>query len=62
MNIIAEVERRSLVQRRADPSHRRILEARLTPAGHGLLRRVDPIVEALQMELLQDVPEAEETP
>lgn len=57
--IIAELETRGLVQRRVDPSHRRILEARLTPAGHGLLRRVDPIVEALQTELLQDVPKAE---
>jgi DNA-binding MarR family transcriptional regulator len=57
--IIAELETRGLVQRRVDPSHRRILEARLTPAGRGLLRRVDPIVEALETELLQDVPKAE---
>ena len=56
---IAELERRGLVQRRADPSHRRILQARLTPAGHRQLRRIDPIVAALQTELLQDVPEAE---
>jgi hypothetical protein len=32
---------------------------RSSPAGHGPLRRVDPSVEALQIELLQDVPEAE---
>lgn len=57
--IIAELEARDLVERRVDPSHRRILQARLTPAGRGLLRRVDPIVETLQTELLQDVPEAE---
>jgi DNA-binding MarR family transcriptional regulator len=57
--IIAELETRGLVQRRVDPSHRRILEARLTPTGRDLLRRVDPIVEALQTELLQDVPKAE---
>ena len=56
---IAELERRGLVQRRVDPSHRRILQVRLTPAGRRLLRLIAPVVEALQTELLQDVPEAE---
>jgi len=58
-DVVAELERRGLVTRRADPSHGRILRARLTPAGHGMLRRVSPAVDALQAELLRDVSEAD---
>lgn len=57
--IIAGLEQRGLVERRVDPSHRRALPTQLTPAGHRRLRQVDRIVEAVQTELLQDVPEAE---
>ncbi len=58
-DVVARLERRELVERRVDPSHRGILLTRLTPAGHGMLRRVRPIVDGLQEELLQDVPAAE---
>jgi DNA-binding MarR family transcriptional regulator len=55
--IIAHLELRGLVRRQADLAHRRILHTWLTPAGRDMLRRVTPIVEALQAELLRDVPE-----
>jgi DNA-binding MarR family transcriptional regulator len=58
-DVVATLERRGLVERRVDPSHGRILRARLTPAGRGRLRRVSPSVEALQNELLADVPEGD---
>jgi DNA-binding MarR family transcriptional regulator len=57
--IISELERRSLVERQIDPSHRRILRTRLTAAGRGKWNTVNPIVEAFQAELLQDVSETE---
>jgi DNA-binding MarR family transcriptional regulator len=56
-DVVAGLEQRGLVERRVDPSHNRILQTRLTPAGRGMLRRVTPIVEALQADLLQDVPD-----
>lgn len=56
-DVVTALERRGLVERSLDPSHSRILQTRLTRAGHGMLRRVTPIVDALQEELLQDVPE-----
>jgi DNA-binding MarR family transcriptional regulator len=57
--IISELERRGLIERQIDPSHRRILRTRLTAAGQGKWRMVSSIVEALQTELLQDVSEAD---
>jgi DNA-binding MarR family transcriptional regulator len=54
--IVAELEQRNLVERRMDPAHNRILQTRLTPKGRGMLRRAAPIADALQDELMQDVP------
>jgi DNA-binding MarR family transcriptional regulator len=58
-DVVAGLESRGLVKRTVDPSHGRILLTRLTPAGHGMLRRVTPTIETLQAELLEDVPAAE---
>jgi DNA-binding MarR family transcriptional regulator len=57
--IVAGLEQRGLVARRADPAHGGILQTRLTPAGRGLLRRVQPTVDELQDKLLAEVPSAE---
>jgi DNA-binding MarR family transcriptional regulator len=55
-DVVAELERRGLVERTVDPSHARILRTRLTRAGQELLSQVDPVVGALQDEMLADVP------
>jgi DNA-binding MarR family transcriptional regulator len=57
--VVAGLERRGLVARRPDPAHGGILQTRLTPAGRGLLRRVQPAVDELQDKLLTSVPDAE---
>ncbi len=54
--VIAELERRGLVERSVDPSHGRILRARLTAAGERLVAEVDPVVDQLQEEMLAEVP------
>jgi DNA-binding MarR family transcriptional regulator len=54
--VIAELERRGLVERSVDPSHGRILRAQLTDAGERLLADVDPVVARLQEEMLAEVP------
>lgn len=54
--VIAELERRGLVQRTVDPSHGRILRAQLTEAGERLLVDVDPVVDRLQQDMLAEVP------
>ena len=58
-DVVAGLESRGLVKRTVDPSHGRILLTRLTPAGHGMLRRVTPSINALQAQLLEDIPAAE---
>lgn len=55
-DVVAELERRGLVERTVDPSHARILRTRVTEDGQQLLARVDPVVDALQAEMLADVP------
>lgn len=54
--VIAALEARGLVARTVDPSHGRILRTRLTPEGEQLLQEVDPVVHALQDEMLSGVP------
>jgi DNA-binding MarR family transcriptional regulator len=54
--VIAELERRGLVERSVDPSHGRILRAQLTEDGERLLADVDPVVAQLQEEMLAEVP------
>jgi DNA-binding MarR family transcriptional regulator len=54
--VIAELERRGLVERTVDPSHGRILRAQVTEPGEQLLADVDPVVARLQEEMLAEVP------
>ena len=56
LEVLAKLEERGLVQREVDPAHGRILRAELTPAGERTLRDADPEIEALQEDLLADVP------
>jgi TetR/AcrR family transcriptional regulator, ethionamide resistance regulator len=57
MQVVVEtLDKRGLVERHEDPSHGRILQIRVTPSGRDLLSRVKPIVDALQDEVLRDVP------
>ena len=57
--VLAELERRGLVERGADPSHARIRLAALTGQGAALVTKVNVVAGGLQDELLADVPEAE---
>lgn len=57
--VLADLERRGLIQRRADPSHRRILRARLTSRGAKLIGAAEASVNELQEELLDGVSEAD---
>jgi len=54
--VVASLEARGLVARTVDPSHGRILRTELTPEGERLLEAVDPVVDALQDEMLAAVP------
>lgn len=56
IEVLAKLEARDLVRRSVDPAHGRILRAELTAAGVGLLDRADPGIEALQDELVSDLP------
>ena len=51
LEILAMLERRGLVQRRADPTHGQILRATLTGAGHALLKTADPAVEEIHAQI-----------
>jgi DNA-binding MarR family transcriptional regulator len=51
LEILAMLERRGLVQRRADPTHGQILRATLTPAGNALLKTADPAVEEIHAQI-----------
>ena len=56
IEVLAKLEARGLVSRSVDPAHGRILRAELTSAGTDLLDRADPGIEALQDELVSDLP------
>jgi DNA-binding MarR family transcriptional regulator len=55
LEILAKLEHRGLARRSVDPGHGRILRAVLTPAGHDLLARADPAIEAIQDRLFEHV-------
>jgi DNA-binding MarR family transcriptional regulator len=57
--VLARLEARELVRRRADPSHGRIRPAELTPTGRRLLARADRAVDAVEREMLADLPATE---
>jgi DNA-binding MarR family transcriptional regulator len=51
LEILAELERRGLVERHIDPDHALILRATLTPEGRDLLKAANPAIEALHDEM-----------
>jgi len=59
LEILAALERRGLVQRRADPTHSQILRATLTPTGHALLKTADPAVEEIHAQIFDGLSVAE---
>lgn len=59
--VIRALERDGLIEREPDPQHRKILRATLTPAGRRVLATCDRAVDALEREMLADVPPAART-
>jgi DNA-binding MarR family transcriptional regulator len=55
MQVIAALERRGLIEREPDANHRRILRARVTPEGKGVLAACDDAVTELENEMLGDL-------
>jgi DNA-binding MarR family transcriptional regulator len=56
LEVLASLERRGLVERHADPGHRRIRRAELTPEGERTLRAAVRDIDRLTDKLLVDVP------
>ena len=56
IEVLASLEQRGLVRRRADPANARIMRAELTAAGRRVLARADALIAALEDELLAGVP------
>ncbi|WP_330293498.1 MarR family winged helix-turn-helix transcriptional regulator [Streptomyces sp. NBC_00576] len=47
-SVLSNLEGRGLVERRPHPIHQHILEARLTRAGHTLVRRADEVAQEIE--------------
>ncbi len=56
LEILAQLERRSLVKRELGPSNARVLPATLTPKGRDCLRVAEPAIQALHDELFAGMP------
>jgi DNA-binding MarR family transcriptional regulator len=54
--VISALERDGLIERQPDRSHRKILRARLTGKGRRVLAECDRAVDALEQEMLTEVP------
>lgn len=56
----ARLESAGLIEKRENPSDRRLLDMRLTPKGQAMMARIMPIAEAFQQEIIaklaQDAP------
>jgi DNA-binding MarR family transcriptional regulator len=57
--VILDLENDGLIERQPDRSHRRILRATLTAAGRRVLASCDRAVDALEREMLAEVPAQE---
>lgn len=60
IEILAKLEARGLVRRTADPAHRRILRAELTPAAVELLSTIEPHILSIQDLMLASIPVREQ--
>lgn len=58
LEVIARLEEAGYVERRPSPSHRRILETRLTERGLVELEACDRAVDEMEQEMLAEVPES----
>jgi DNA-binding MarR family transcriptional regulator len=54
--MVHSLERRGLIARRQAPDNRRVLLLTLTDSGQGLLAQCDPLVEAIEGEMLAAIP------
>jgi DNA-binding MarR family transcriptional regulator len=54
--VIAALERRDLVRRRPDPSHRRVLRTSVTSRGVKVLTRCDRAMDRIEADMLQGLP------
>jgi DNA-binding MarR family transcriptional regulator len=54
--VIGALERRSLIRRRPDPNHGRVLRASVTPRGMKILERCDLDMDVIEADMLGDVP------
>ncbi|HKN93570.1 MAG TPA: MarR family transcriptional regulator [Thermoleophilaceae bacterium] len=54
--VISALERRNLVKRRPDPSHRRVLRASVTAKGLRMLAACDRSMDDIEAEMLRDLP------
>jgi DNA-binding MarR family transcriptional regulator len=57
--VIGALERDGLIERQPDRSHRKILRATLTGKGRRVLAACDRAVDALEREMLEEVPSGE---
>lgn len=58
LEVIARLEEAGYIERRPSPSHRRILETRLTERGLVELEACDRAVDEMEQEMLAEVPES----
>jgi DNA-binding MarR family transcriptional regulator len=56
IEILTKLEHRGFVEREVDPTHGRVLRARLTDTGRELLSTADPAIIAIQEQMLSGVP------
>jgi DNA-binding MarR family transcriptional regulator len=54
--MVHSLERRGLIARRQAPGNRRVLLLTLTDSGQELLAQCDPLVEAIEREMLAAIP------
>lgn len=59
VNVLAELERRGLVQRTVDQTNRRRNIVTITPAGRKQLRTLDNVIDAVQERVLQPLTQTE---
>lgn len=59
-DLVATLERRGLIAREPDPSHRRRLLIRLTDAGRAFLAEYDPLVETLERRMVAGLSASEQ--
>jgi DNA-binding MarR family transcriptional regulator len=57
--VLSTLEREGLIERRAHPTHGRILQATLTPEGRRRLKAAGPAVRRLEAAIEQDFPAGE---